>query len=226
MLRLAFESKRLYLRGGRRTLLSAIDSDVLEGQMKNLAIAFLLLLTVATTLAQESGVVTATKANLRGTPSTTGVVVTTLNYGDTFELVKDKAPWYLVQTPTYVGWIHGSVFSFGTEPTPPPAASDVTYEPVAPKTTTKDVSGTSYFETEYVGGSQPSISVTNSTDRMLTFVFGGVKYTVAAGGSREIEVNEGRYEYTASVPGARPTGGVENFKRGVRYIKRFYITRR
>lgn len=202
--------------------LSGIDSDVLEVQMKSLAVAFLFLFTVATVFAQESGVVTATKANLRGTPSTTGVVVTTLNYGDAFELVKDKAPWYLVQTPTYVGWIHGSVFSFGTEP----PAADVTYEPVEPRTTTKDVSGTSYFETEYVGGSQPSISVTNSTDRMLTFVFGGVKYTVMAGGSRDIEVNEGRYEYTASVPGARPTGGVENFKRGVRYIKRFYITRR
>lgn len=190
--------------------------------MKNLAIAFLLLLTVATTLAQESGVVTATKANLRGTPSTTGVVVTTLNYGDTFELVKDKAPWYLVQTPIYVGWIHGSVFSFGTEPPAP----DVTYEPVAPRTTTKEVSGGSYFETEDIGEGQPTISVTNSTDRMLTFVFGGVKYKVAAGGNREIEVNEGRYEYTASVPGARPTGGVEDFKRGVRYLKRFYITRR
>jgi hypothetical protein len=190
--------------------------------MKNLAIAVLLLFTVSTTLAQESGVVTAVKANLRGTPSTSGVVVTTINYGDTFELVKDKAPWYLVQTPTYVGWIHGSVFSFGTEPPAPDAAR----EPVVPMTTTKEVSGGSYFETEYVGGSQPSISVTNSTDRVLTFVFGGVKYTVTAGGSREIEVNEGRYEYTASVPGARPTGGVENFKRGVRYIKRFYITRR
>ena len=46
--------------------------------------------------AQPNGVVTAIKANLRGTPANTGIIVTTVTGGGAFELMKDKAPSYII----------------------------------------------------------------------------------------------------------------------------------
>jgi hypothetical protein len=96
-----------------------------------------------------------------------------------------------------------------------------------PKTTAKPVSsGESPFQREYVGGKSSTLTILNQTDRLLTLNFGGVKYAVPASGTQLIEVDEGRYEFSASVPRARPTGGVEEFMKGYRYTWRFYIVRR
>lgn len=48
------------------------------------------------------------KANLRGTPSQTGKVVSEVSQGESYELIKQKGPWFLVQTQDYVGWLHGN----------------------------------------------------------------------------------------------------------------------
>lgn len=96
-----------------------------------------------------------------------------------------------------------------------------------PKTTTKPESaGESPFQREYVGGEKTLIAIQNQTDRTLTLVFGGVKYTLAAKAEREIEVEGGRYEYSASVPRLAPIGGVKNFGTGYRFSWRFFIVRR
>lgn len=56
------------------------------------------------------------KANLRGTPSTTGGVVTEVRRDETFKLLEERGSWYLVQTPSYVGWLHGSTIRFSQGP--------------------------------------------------------------------------------------------------------------
>lgn len=174
--------------------------------------------------AQETITVTAIKANLRGTPSTSGIVVTTVNNGESFELIKEKAPWYLVQTPKYVGWIHGNSISLDNDFD---KIAERYPEPARPKTTLKPVTGgDSLFESEYIGGDETSVLVVNQTDRLLTLNFGGVKYTVAAGKEYQIEIDGGRYEFSASVPRAYPTSGVEEFKTGYRYSWRFFIVKR
>lgn len=93
-----------------------------------------------------------------------------------------------------------------------------------PKTTTKPVTSVdSPFVPEYVGGEKTVIRVKNDTDRLLTLVFGGVKYTVVAGGQRDIDIEGGRYEYSASVPNARAKVGVAEFAKGYRWSWRFFI---
>jgi hypothetical protein len=175
--------------------------------------------------AQETGSIAAIKANLRGTPSTTGIVVTTLVQGEDFELIKDKAPWYLIQTSKYVGWIHGNSIRFGE--TADSFAEAYVREMARPKTTTKPVSdGDSPFQTEYVGGETTTLRIHNQTDRILTLNFGGVKYTFAPTSEREMEVDGGRYEFSASVPRAHPTSGVGEFQKGRRYTWKFFIVRR
>lgn len=77
-----------------------------------------------------------------------------------------------------------------------------------------------------MGGSETKISIINGTDRVLTLTFGGIRYVLEAGDRREIEVDGGRYEYSASVPRARPKSGVTEFGSGYRYTWRFYIVRR
>lgn len=96
--------------------------------------------------------------------------------------------------------------------------------PNTPRTTTKPVTSVdSPFTPEYVGGDKTVIRVKNDTDRLLTLVFGGIKYTVVAGGERDIDVEGGRYEYSASVPNATPKSGVADFAKGYRWSWRFFI---
>jgi TonB family protein len=71
-------------------------------------VVFLVALFAWTALGQE-GTVTTARANLRGAPSTGSRVLTRVVRGESFEVLKAQAPWYLVQTKTeLVGWIHGS----------------------------------------------------------------------------------------------------------------------
>lgn len=96
-----------------------------------------------------------------------------------------------------------------------------------PKTTAKPItSEDSPFQREYVGGETTTILIKNETDRVLTLIFGGVKYSLASGSQREIEVGGGRYEYSASVPRAYPKSGVKEFGKGYRFSWRFFIVRR
>lgn len=171
---------------------------------------------------QQYGTVSAIKANLRGTPATNGIVMTTVNKGVTFEVIKDAAPWYLIQTDTHVGWVHGNGIDLYV-----PSSTRTVYEPIEPTTpqrTTKSVTSTeSLFEKEYVGGTATSLKIVNATDRLLTFVFGGVKYTISSGNSTVVDFEKGRYEYSVSASGVRGMSGVEEFSGGYDYSWRFTI---
>lgn len=61
--------------------------------------------------AQEATVIS-DNANLRGTPNSAGKVVDVLPQNTLLQVFKDQAPWYLVQAPEYVGWIHGNTIRF------------------------------------------------------------------------------------------------------------------
>jgi hypothetical protein len=52
-----------------------------------------------------NGIVTADKANLRGTPAVMGKVVDTLKKDTPLEIFAEKGDWYLVQGPDNTGWI-------------------------------------------------------------------------------------------------------------------------
>lgn len=129
---------------------------------------------------QDTGTVSAIKANLRGTPSGSGVVITTVTNGESFEIVKDKAPWYLIQTSKYVGWIHGNGISlssangplsptniervFGVRtamPTPIPVQEKL-YVPTTPPEVLRYETGTNLISEQNLGG-RGSIQISNGT---------------------------------------------------------------
>lgn len=56
----------------------------------------------------QSASVLAENANLRGTPSNSGKVVQKLPQSTELEVIKQKGPWFLVQSVDYVGWVHGN----------------------------------------------------------------------------------------------------------------------
>jgi hypothetical protein len=75
--------------------------------MKAVTSLLAILLFAFQTLSQSSAVVTKDKADLRGTPSSKGEVVERLKEDLEIEIFATKGPWYLVQSPTIAGWIHG-----------------------------------------------------------------------------------------------------------------------
>lgn len=113
---------------------------------------FVVMLFTCTVFGQEAKV-TAARANLRGAPSTNGRVLTQVVRGTRVTILKDRGPWYLVQTENqFVGWIHGTTiglservekntiaprdpntytvkgdvnFSAASEPPPPPQPPEV-----------------------------------------------------------------------------------------------------
>ena len=193
--------------------------------LKVLFLVGILLVTIPV-CSQETVTVISIKANLRGTPSTSGLVVTTVNKGEKFELIKDDAPWYLVQTPTYVGWIHGNSIEKNDADDFEELLRSVRTEKL-PKVTSKPVStGESPFQSEYVGIDHTTIRITNSANRPLNLTFGGVKYTIPKNGERAIEAEGGNYEFYASAPGVLPKSGVKNFAKGYKYTWNFFIVTR
>jgi len=192
--------------------------------MRKASLLITILLVSVSVFAQDTVTVISIKANLRGTPSTSGLVVMTVNKGENFELIKEDSPWYLVQTPTYVGWIHGNAIRKHEEILPD--LSDLAINEV-PRTTTKpSTTGQSPFKTEYVGIDNTIIRITNSADRTLSLTFGGVKYVIAKDEERTIEAEGGNYEYLAKAPGVLPASGVKNFAKGYKYTWNFFIVTR
>lgn len=57
------------------------------------------------------------KANLRGTPSQTGSVVSEVSEGQKVSVIKQTGAWFLVQTSKFSGWLHGNTIKFsGSKP--------------------------------------------------------------------------------------------------------------
>lgn len=78
-------------------------------------VSTLTLLLAASVVAQQTRHVTviAESANLRGTPSTSGVVIDRVRQGDVFNLIEQRGAWFLVETPKYTGWLHGNTLRLG-----------------------------------------------------------------------------------------------------------------
>lgn len=88
-----------------------------EAHMQKIFIVSSLALMLAGTLVgQQPRYVTviAENANLRGTPSTSGKVLDVVEEGERFRLIETRGAWYLVETPEYVGWLHGNTIKLGT----------------------------------------------------------------------------------------------------------------
>ena len=74
---------------------------------------FLLLIACVTTTAQtRSAQVIAEKANLRESPSTTGLAKDEVAEGVVVKILDEKLPWYVVRVGDKVGWMHGANLIF------------------------------------------------------------------------------------------------------------------
>lgn len=180
-----------------------------------------ILCTSISALAQSRTVsITAAQANLRGTATARGLVVITVNKGESFELIKQKGDWYLVQTRDYVGWLHRSV-----------AIIDFTTAEIAElagiKTYQPQSKSEIPFAREYVGPNYPpTIYIENNADRILTLDFANKRYQIIQDGAEVITVTPGTYEFIASAPRVRTLNGNHNFEQGYRYTWTFFIIRR
>lgn len=92
---------------------------------RSLIIALLLLALTSFSHAQlqKFATVISEKANLRGTPSSKGHIVTTVDQGDALTILKVQGAWYLVETSDYVGWIHGNTIRLGRNQVGTPVGS-------------------------------------------------------------------------------------------------------
>jgi Bacterial SH3 domain len=73
----------------------------------------LLLLPYATTIAQtRTARVIAENANLRETPSITGLAKSEVPEGTIVKILDEKLPWYVVRVGDRVGWMHGANLLF------------------------------------------------------------------------------------------------------------------
>ncbi len=70
-------------------------------------VLFLILICIYTASSQTAAVISG-NANLRGTPRQSGRVVTLLPNGTEVEILRQQDAWFLVQSPDFVGWIHGN----------------------------------------------------------------------------------------------------------------------
>ena len=74
---------------------------------------FLVLILCLTTTAQtRTARVIAENANLRETPSTTGLAEGEVPEGTVVKILDEKLPWYVVHVGDRVGWMHGATLLF------------------------------------------------------------------------------------------------------------------
>lgn len=79
-------------------------------------LCIVLFVSAFTVLGQSSATVIATKANLRGTPSARGKIVTIVKKDDTVDVISKRGVWYLVQTiDSGRGWINGYSISINSD---------------------------------------------------------------------------------------------------------------
>ena len=197
--------------------------------MKKIVFCLFIVLTVSLfSFAQESVTVIAIKANVRGIPDSKGIVITTINQGESHELIKQKGPWFLIQTPKYVGWVHGSALKIhegestsNFEPTP------VYERKPKPRTTTiTETQGDTPFKSEYVGGDKTTVIIKNDSSKNMNLRFGGINYSIPANTAKTLEIDQGTYDYSATAPGVRALSGSQGFKQGHLYSWTFYIVTR
>ena len=78
---------------------------------------FLLIVCATTTAQTRTARVIAENANLRETPSTTGLAEGEVTEGTIVKILDEKLPWYVVRVGDRVGWMHGATLLFMDEAT-------------------------------------------------------------------------------------------------------------
>ena len=73
---------------------------------------FLLIPCVSTSAQTRIARVIAEKANLRETPSVTGLAEGEVSEGTIVKVLDEKLPWYVVRVGDRVGWMHGATLVF------------------------------------------------------------------------------------------------------------------
>lgn len=82
---------------------------------RTILLIVILLISALNSFSQKPRYITviAENANLRGAPSASSNLVALVQEGETFRLIEVRGAWYLVETPDYVGWLHGNTIRFG-----------------------------------------------------------------------------------------------------------------
>jgi hypothetical protein len=82
---------------------------------------------------------------------------------------------------------------------------------------------TPVFEEEKVDANvDPTLVITNQTNKILSLRLGGNLYTIPANAEKRIMVSAGTYKFYGSVPNAIPKVGEKYFPKGVIYYWRFF----
>ena len=150
--------------------------------MKKISILLLILLFHIPVFCQDRVTIISIKANVRGTPDNQGIVVTTVDKDENFELIKQKGAWFLIQTPKYVGWIHGNsieidknkTFDYQKEMDKILGNANSEKKPIPKTTAILETQGDSTFKEEYIGGYTPEIQVKNDSTKTIKLIFGGI----------------------------------------------------
>lgn len=159
----------------------------------------------------QKGTISGGNTLLRGTASENGEETVFLRNNTRFDIYGKARGWHLIQTPTYAGWVR----------------SEFVRE-IKPRTTTLPTSktGRTIFQTQSVDRERnPRVRIRNNANRTLILTFGGVKYIIKPKRGRILELNEGRYRYTAAGGGATPYTRIENFQKGKVYAVAFRINK-
>ena len=79
-------------------------------RVSTICASFLLLLILCVTAPAQTRTarVIAENANLRETPSSTGLVEGEISEGTIVKILDEKLPWYVVRVGDRVGWMHGA----------------------------------------------------------------------------------------------------------------------
>ena len=156
----------------------------------------------------DVAVVIATKANLREGPGTSSRVIKELNRGEMLALVKRTpvGPWYDVidVRSSTEGWINGNTIRI--------------------KYTERKKAGPVFEERQTGTSDDPSIEVTNDSDRVLYLkVEGDERIVISPHATRKMTKRPGTYSFYASSPGVIPAFGQHDFRSGIIYQWTFYI---
>ena len=171
----------------------------------------------------NKAIVNVEKGLFRQSPA--GAAIMNFNRGRELTLLSGKIyddyVWVNDNKTGIKGYILNDILSIDCEfktNTKPPLISKV------PQTTTKSPTDNDSFVAVYKGNdAQPSINVVNDTNRTMTLLFGGVKYTIPSQKSQQITVDGGNYEFAVSATGVRTLTGVKRFDRGYGYTWTFTI---
>lgn len=89
---------------------------------------------------------------------------------------------------------------------------------------TKHPNAAPRFSEEYTGSDQaPEVIVVNQSDEVLNLKIGETRYKVQPNTQLPLSLGAGTVSFYATVPGAIPAIGDEDFKRGYRYNWRFWV---